>query len=77
VGCPWWLSGGGNGGTVGGERRRRKKGFSMVGVGALYSRQRRWTEGGTAVKTGVAISGSGHGWNGVGAVWAPTFGPWG
>jgi hypothetical protein len=28
---------------VGGERRRRKKGCSTVGMGTLYSHQRRWT----------------------------------
>jgi hypothetical protein len=75
VGCLWWLSGGGNGGAVGGERRRRKKGCSTVGVGALYSRQRRWTKGGMVVKPRAAISSSSHGGNRVGAVWAPTFGP--
>jgi hypothetical protein len=43
AGCPRRLSGSGNGGAVGGERKRRKKGCSTVEVGALYSRQRRWT----------------------------------
>jgi hypothetical protein len=43
AGCLWRLGGGRNGGAVGGEKRRRKKGCSTVGVGALYSHQRRWT----------------------------------
>jgi hypothetical protein len=34
-------------------------------------------ESGVAVKPGVAISGGGHDWNGVDAVWALTFGRWG
>jgi hypothetical protein len=42
-------------------------------VCTLYSRARRWTESGVAVKPGEAISGGGHGWNGIGTVWVPTF----
>jgi hypothetical protein len=54
-----------------------KNGGNSSPVCTLYSRARRWTESGTAVKPGAAISGGGRGWNGVDTVWAPTFGQWG
>jgi hypothetical protein len=71
----WWRSGG--------ERRRRKKGCSTVGVGALYSRQRRWTteawrrgSGGRGNSGGEAV-GAGNGGGvcclkAVGTVWVPS-----
>jgi hypothetical protein len=43
AGCPRWLNGGGNGGAVGAKGRGGRKGAPRWGVGALYSRQRRWT----------------------------------
>jgi hypothetical protein len=57
----------------GAEVMKAKRGNSSPAC-TLYSRARQWTESGTAVKPGVAISGGGRCWNGVGTVWAPTSG---
>jgi hypothetical protein len=63
----WWLN---DGSTAAQWRQtgRRRKRVVPGAAGALYSRQRRWTEGGVAAKPGVTISGSDHGWNGIGMV---------
>jgi hypothetical protein len=48
-----WLNGGGNGDTVGVMGGGGRKEAPRWGVGALYSYQKRWTEGGAAAKPGV------------------------
>jgi hypothetical protein len=53
AGCPRRLSGSGNGSVMGGESGGGRKGAPWWGVGALYSRWRRWTKGGAAVKPGA------------------------
>jgi hypothetical protein len=52
-GATRWLDGGRNGGTVGATGGGGRKEAPRWGVGALYSCQRRWMEGGAAVKPGA------------------------